>query len=104
MPDGILKILVEGTKRINIKNFTKEDEFFEVEGEVIEIEDKKSKEYALLDTEYRSIDMILDPVKPVMELNPDVKDFFEFDNSKELKDVKVLNYKHMGKIDFPIAQ
>ena len=42
MPDGILKILVEGTKRINITNFTKEDEFFEVEGEVIEIEDKKS--------------------------------------------------------------
>ena len=42
MPDGILKILVEGTKRINIKNFTKEDEFFEIEGEVIEIEDKKS--------------------------------------------------------------
>ena len=42
MPDGILKILVEGTKRINITNFTKEEEFFEVEGEVIEIEDKKS--------------------------------------------------------------
>ena len=42
MPDGILKILVEGTKRINITNFTKEDDFFEVEGEVIEIEDKKS--------------------------------------------------------------
>ena len=75
-----------------------------VQEKMDKVEDKKSKEYALLDTEYRSIDMILDPVKPVMELNPDVKDFFEFDNSKELKDVKVLNYKHMGKINFPIAQ
>ena len=42
MPDGILKILVEGTKRIKINKFTKDDEFFEAEGEVIEIEDKKS--------------------------------------------------------------
>ncbi len=42
MPDGILKILVEGTKRIKIKNFTKDVEFFEIEGEVLEIEDKKS--------------------------------------------------------------
>ena len=42
MPDGILKILVEGTKRIKIKNFTKDTDYFEVEGEVLEIEDKKS--------------------------------------------------------------
>ena len=28
----------------------------------------------------------------------------KFDNSKELKHVKVKNYKHMGKIDFPLAQ
>lgn len=42
MPDGILKILVEGTKRIKISNFTKDNEYFEVEGETIEIEDKKS--------------------------------------------------------------
>lgn len=42
MPDGILKILVEGTKRIKISNFTKDTEYFEVEGEVLEIEDKKS--------------------------------------------------------------
>ena len=42
MPDGILKILVEGTKRIKIKNFTKDTDFFEAEGEILEIEDKKS--------------------------------------------------------------
>lgn len=42
MPDGILKILVEGTKRIKISNYTKDKEFFEAEGEILEIEDKKS--------------------------------------------------------------
>ena len=28
----------------------------------------------------------------------------EFDNSKDLKDIKVKNYKHMGTIKFPVAQ
>jgi thymidylate synthase len=68
------------------------------------LEDKTTKEYKLLDTDNRIIDMILEPSKPVMELNPNIKDFFKFDNSKELKDVKVINYKHMGKIEFPLAQ
>ena len=29
---------------------------------------------------------------------------FHFDISKELKDIKIKNYTHMGKIKFPIAQ
>ena len=41
---------------------------------------------------------------PELWLNPEVKDFFEFDNSKDLKDIKLINYQHMGKISFPIAQ
>ncbi len=41
---------------------------------------------------------------PTLWLNPDIDDFFKFDNSKELKDVKLLNYNHMGKISFPISQ
>ena len=41
---------------------------------------------------------------PELWLNPDVNDFFEFDNSKDLKDVKILKYKHLGKISFPISQ
>lgn len=41
---------------------------------------------------------------PELWLNPDIKDFFEFDNSKDLKDIKVLKYKHHGKINFPITQ
>ena len=68
------------------------------------ITDKKSKKYKLLDTDYRIVDMILNPEKPEMWLNPEIDDFFKFDNSKDLKDVKVKKYKHMGKIEFPIAQ
>ena len=41
---------------------------------------------------------------PTFELNKDIKDFFMFDNSKELKDVKMLNYRNHGKINFPIAK
>ena len=41
---------------------------------------------------------------PELWLNPEVNDFYEFDNSKELKDIKFLNYKHHGKISFPIAK
>ena len=41
---------------------------------------------------------------PKLWLNPEVKDFFEFDNSRDLNDIKLEDYKHMGKISFPIAQ
>ena len=68
------------------------------------ITDKKSKKYKLLDTDYRIVDMILNPEKHEIWLNPEIDDFFKFDNSKDLKDVKVKKYKHMGKIEFPIAQ
>ncbi len=45
-----------------------------------------------------------DYAAPKLWLNPDVDDFFKFDNSRELKDVKLIDYKHMGKISFPISQ
>lgn len=41
---------------------------------------------------------------PKLWLNPEVRDFFEFDNSRDLKDIKLIDYQHMGKISFPIAQ
>ncbi|MCI6272385.1 MAG: thymidylate synthase [Erysipelotrichaceae bacterium] len=41
---------------------------------------------------------------PKLWLNPEVNDFFKFDNSKECKDVKLIDYKHLGKISFMIAQ
>lgn len=41
---------------------------------------------------------------PKLWLNPEINDFFDYDNSAELKDIKLIGYQHMGKISFPIAQ
>lgn len=41
---------------------------------------------------------------PTLWINPDITDFFAIDNSKELNDIKIVGYEHMGKISFPIAQ
>ncbi len=41
---------------------------------------------------------------PKLWINPEVKDFFKIDNSRELKDIKIEGYEHMGPIKFPIAQ
>jgi len=56
------------------------------------------------DTTKKIIDMILEPVTPVLWLNEDIKDFYEFDNSQECKDIKVKKYKHAGPIKFEITQ
>ena len=66
--------------------------------------DEKSAEYKKLDTEERMVDLILNPNSPTLELDQNIDDFFKFDNSKELKHIKVKNYKHMGNIKFPLAQ
>ena len=49
-------------------------------------------------------DTLEDLPAPRLWINPEVKDFFEFDNSKDCKDIKVVDYKHHGKISFPLAQ
>ncbi len=41
---------------------------------------------------------------PTLWINPDIDDFYAFDNSTELKDIRLENYEHMGKIAFPLAQ
>ena len=41
---------------------------------------------------------------PKLWLNPEVDDFFKFDDSRDCKDVKLIDYQHMGKIKFPISQ
>lgn len=41
---------------------------------------------------------------PTLWINPEIKDFFDFDSSKDILDIKLLDYKHHGKISFPIAQ
>lgn len=52
----------------------------------------------------RIIDIIESDEQPYLWLDDSVKDFFAFDNSRELKHSKVKSYKHMGKITFPITQ
>ena len=41
---------------------------------------------------------------PELWINPEIDNFYDFDNSRELKDIKIRSYKHHGKISFPIAQ
>lgn len=43
------------------------------------------------------------PPAPKLWINPEIKDFFAFDNSKELKDIKLIDYKNLGKISMPVA-
>ena len=66
--------------------------------------DKKNDEYLRCDADLRIIDIILNPVKPELWLDPSINDFYDFDNSIDLKHTKIKNYKHMGKIPFPITQ
>lgn len=58
----------------------------------------------ILLNEKRMVDLAINPSIPQLWINDDIDDFFKFDNSRELKDIKVKNYKHMGKIKFPISQ
>jgi thymidylate synthase len=44
------------------------------------------------------------PEAPKLWINPEIKDFFKFDNSRALKDVKLENYKHLGRIDMPVTE
>ncbi len=41
---------------------------------------------------------------PKIWINPEIKNFYDFDNSTDLKDIKITDYKHHGKITFPISQ
>ena len=44
------------------------------------------------------------PKVPTLWLNPDIENFYEFDNSKELKDIKIENYEHLGVIKMPVTE
>ncbi|MBQ3410129.1 thymidylate synthase [Candidatus Saccharibacteria bacterium] len=40
---------------------------------------------------------------PKLWVNPKVKDFFKFDNSRELRDIRLEDYQHQGKIKMAIT-
>ena len=44
------------------------------------------------------------PKAPTLWLNPKITDFHKFDNSRELKDIKLENYQNLGKISMPVTE
>ncbi len=41
---------------------------------------------------------------PTLWLNPEIKDFYQFDNSKDLKDIRLDNYQNAGTIRMPVTE
>lgn len=44
------------------------------------------------------------PAPPTLWLNPKINNFYDFDNSKELKDIKLENYENLGVIKMPVTE
>lgn len=44
------------------------------------------------------------PKAPKLWLNPDIKDFYDFDNSRALKDIKLIGYENLGTIKMPVTE
>lgn len=44
------------------------------------------------------------PKAPTLWINPDIKDFHAFDSSRDLKDIKLKNYKNLGTISMPVTE
>lgn len=44
------------------------------------------------------------PKPPRLWLNPDIKDFYAFDNSRALKDIRLEDYEHLGAIKMPVTE
>lgn len=44
------------------------------------------------------------PKAPKLWINPKVKDFYKFDNSRELKDIRLEGYENLGKIVMPVTE
>ena len=44
------------------------------------------------------------PKSPTLWINPEITDFYAFDNSRELKDIKLENYENLGVIKMPVTE
>lgn len=40
---------------------------------------------------------------PKLWINKEIKDFYKFDNSKDLKDIRLIGYNHLAKISMPVS-
>lgn len=41
---------------------------------------------------------------PKLWINPEITDFYKFDNSADLADIKLIDYQHQGKIAMPVTE
>lgn len=44
------------------------------------------------------------PPAPTLWLNPDITDFYAFDSSRDLKDIRLDNYQNLGTIKMPVTE
>ena len=44
------------------------------------------------------------PEPPKLWINPEITDFYAFDSSRELKDIKLENYENLGTISMPVTE
>ncbi len=44
------------------------------------------------------------PPAPKLWINPEIKNFYDFDSSRELKDIKLENYENLGTIKMPVTE
>ena len=44
------------------------------------------------------------PKAPKLWINPEIKDFHQFDSSRALKDIKLENYENLGTISMPVTE
>lgn len=44
------------------------------------------------------------PPPPKLWLNPEITDFYAFDNSADLKDIRLEDYEHLGVIKMPVTE
>ena len=103
--DGIKEQIQNGEILEKISNLSKK-ELIALK-QKYEYYEKIDKDYKLnYDSKktYDAFNIVTAEEKPHLWVNPEIKNFYDYDNSRELKDIKVKEYKHMGKISFPISQ
>lgn len=83
---------------------TSKDNLIRIRKYLLENKDYDPKSIVDKETLIKILDLLIESEKPYLWVNPDIDNFYDYDNSKELKDIKVKNYKHMGKIKFPLSQ
>ena len=44
------------------------------------------------------------PEPPTLWINPEIHNFADFDSSKELKDIRLEGYEHLGAIKMPVTE